>query len=94
MLLARAEAEARERQLTRLTAAGVALGVEEAGWLVDGGFALDLASDGVGLTLSLTLRLTLRLRLSLTLRLSLSLRLSLTLALTHLRRGATGGPNP
>ena len=49
VLLARAEAEARERQLTRLTAAGVALGVEEAGWLVEGGFALDAESDGVDL---------------------------------------------
>ena len=41
VVLSRAEAEARSRQLTRLVASGVALGVEEAGWLVEAGFALD-----------------------------------------------------
>ena len=41
--------KARSRQLTRLSAAGVALGVEEAEWLVDAGFALDVESDGVDL---------------------------------------------
>ena len=41
VILSRAEAEARSRQLTRLVASGVALGVEEAGWLVEAGFALD-----------------------------------------------------
>ena len=46
VLLARAEAEARARELTRLVAAGAALGVEEAGWLVDAGFALDDAVGG------------------------------------------------
>lgn len=49
VLLARAEAEARARQLTRLQAAGAALGVEEAGWLVEAGFALDVETDGVDL---------------------------------------------
>ena len=53
VVLSRAEAEARSRQLTRLVASGVALGVEEAGWLAEAGFALDTESeaqsDGVDL---------------------------------------------